>query len=297
MAQSQLSPTTESGGLGWTVVPAREILDWGTFDTQLMRPPNTQCPNTPCHPHNHMFMKFSTKFTTPPVMILGLTSLEADRGNNVRVSATVEDIHNHIFSAHIRTWDGTKLYRAGYTWLAMPGGHPQFQSGTVDIWDAGDWHADKLVMHHDVVFPHPYQAPPKVVMWLNLLDFGYVNNERVMTFATDVTRTGFTANINTWGDTKLYGAKISWFAYPARHPEICSGTLQGTSGVVGFEKKFTRPPTTVLVGLNRLETDKSRRCSFNIVTEAVSEIGMGIRVEGFGDTVLCSAGVSYLAIE
>ena len=61
-------------------------------------------------------------------------------------------------------------------------------------------------------------------------------------------------------------------------------------------EEIRKAPTAVLVGLNKLESDKRGRCSFNIITEAVSEIGMGIRVEGFGDTVLHSAGISYLAI-
>jgi len=121
-----------------------------------------------------------------------------------------------------------------------------------------------------------------------------------MTFATDVTRAGFTAHINSWGDTKLHAAGIFWFAYPVGYPGICSGSVlpgKGTSGVVEFEKEFTNSPTAVLVGLNKLESDKKGRCSFNIIAEAVSGVGMGIRVEGFGGTVLHSAGVSYIAIE
>jgi len=274
---------------------AQEILDWGTFDTEVMRSPNTG----PRH-HNHMFIKISPKFSTPPEIILGLTSLEADRSGNVRIVATVQDVHKYIFGAHIRSRDNTTLYRAGCTWLAVPSEHPHFQVGSFRTSEDPAWDSKKHVTHREVVFLHPYEAPPKVIIWLNELDFANDRNERIMAFATDVTNGGFTAHINSWGDTTLYGAKISWFAYPAGYPGICGGTVlpeEGTCGVVEFEKKFTKPPTAVLVGLNKLESDKKSRCSFNIITEAVSEIGMGIRVEGFGDTVLHSAGVSYLAIE
>ena len=71
----------------------------------------------------------------------------------------------------------------------------------------------------------------------------------------------------------------------------------GTSGVVRFDREFTKPPKTVLVGLNKLDSDRHGRCSFNIVTEAVSGVGMGIRVSGWGDTYLHSMGVSYIAME
>jgi len=273
----------------------QEMLDWGVFDTQLMRPPNTNY-----RLHDRMFIKISPKFATPPAIMSGLTSLEADRCAGVRVDAAVEDVHKHIFGAHIQTWANTKLYRASCTWLAMPSGHPHFQIGKFYTWEGPAWKPEKYVTHREIVFPHPYEAPPKVVLWFNRLDFCCLCNEHIMTFATDVTRAGFTAHINSWGDTKLHAAGISWFAYPDGYPGICSGTVlpdKGTSGVVEFEKEFTNPPTAVLVGLSKLESDKKARCSFNIITEAVSEVGMGIRVEGFGDTVLHSAGVSYIAIE
>lgn len=276
--------------------PAREMLDWGVFDIRLMRPPHTDH-----RPHDHMFIKISPKFTKPPVIILGLTSLEVEPSvNTVRVDAFVENIHKHIFDAHIRSWCDTVLYQAGCTWLAMPSEHPHFQVGNFRTCDDPAWTLEKCVTHHEVVFPNPYKAPPKVVLWLNMLDISSLCNERIMTFATNVTRAGFTAHINSWGDTQLHGAGISWFAYPAGYPGICSGTVlpeNGTSGVVEFEKKFKNSPTTVLVGLNKLDCDKKSRCSFNIITEAVSEVGLGIRVEGFSDTVLHSAGVTYIAIE
>ncbi|KAF8453850.1 hypothetical protein BGX38DRAFT_1141376 [Terfezia claveryi] len=286
---------TVAGGPERPVAPAREMLDWGIFDIQLMRPPNTDSRH-----HDHMFIKISPKFATRPAIMLGLASLDADRGANVRVITSVENVHKHIFGAHIRSRDDTRLYRAGCTWLAMPDKHPHFQFGSFSTSDDPAWNAEKHVTHREIVFAHPYEAPPKVVLWFNTLDICCQRNEHIMTFATDVTRTGFTAHINSWGDTRLYGAGISWFAYPDGYPGICSGTVlpeTGTYDVVEFEKKFENTPTAVLVGLNKLESDKRGRCSFNIITEAVSEFGMGIRVEGFGNTVLHSAGVAYIVIE
>jgi len=277
-----------------TPAPSR-VLEGGTFHTQLVRHPNVQY-----RLHDHMFIKYATEFSDPPAIVLAINSLEVDRCANVRVRATAEDIHEHIFGAHIRSWGDTRLYSAGCTWLAVPRGHPDFQTGTFSTGEDHVWSKPQHLTHRKVVFDHAYQAPPKVVVWLNKLDLSRDHNERVMAFATDITATGFTVHINSWGDTKLHGAAISWFAYPAGFPGICSGDMlpqKGTSGVVKFERKFAKPPTVVLVGLNKLESDRSGRCSFNISIDAVSEIGMGIRVEGWSDTVLHSAGVAYLAIE
>jgi len=268
------------------------VLEGGTFHTQQVRHPSTHYRH-----HDHIFNKFSTKFSEPPAVIVGINSLEIDRGANVRVHATVEDVQDCVFGAHIRTWLNTRLYSAGCTWLAAPRGHQCFQVGTFDTTRSYSPTNPQQLTHHNIVFQHPYEAPPKVVVWLNKLDLSRDHNERVIAFATDITEAGFTVHINSWDTTVLYQAGISWFAYPSGYPGICSGNMVGTSAVVSFERKFAKPPKSVLVGLNKLDSDRHGRCSFNIVTEAVSEVGMGIRVEGWGDTFLHSAGVSYIAIE
>ena len=272
-----------------------KVLQGGTFDTNHVG----HIRNSYRH-HNHMFIKYPAQYPNPPAILLGLNSLEIDRCANVRVRTSAEDIHEHIFGAHIRSWDNTRLYSAGCTWLAVPRGHPSFQFGTFHTeQDHIAWNVRHLTSRK-IVFGRPYETPPKIVVWLNALDLCRDHNERVMAFATDITTTGFTVHINSWDDTRLFGAGISWFAYPEGFPGICSGSLLpvgGTSGVVKFEKKFAKPPRLVLAGLNKLDSDRHGRCSFKIVTEGVSEMGMGIRVEGWGDTVLHSAGVGYLAIE
>jgi len=125
-----------------------------------------------------------------------LTSLEADRDANVHIEAFVRDVHKHIFSAHIHSWGATKLYREGCTWLAVPSGHPHFQVGSFGTWEDPAWNAENHVTHREIVFPHPYETPPKVIIWLNHLQFSFEYNERIMVLATDVTRGGFTAHIN-----------------------------------------------------------------------------------------------------
>ena len=151
---------------------AQEMLDWGSFDIQMMRHLDTNARHD-----DYMFIKISRKFATPPAVMLGLSSLEVDRGGGARVNASVENIHKHIFGAHIRSWDNTFLYRAGCTWLAMPSEHPHFQLGSFCTWEDPTWKPEKYVTHREVVFSHPYEAPPKVVLWLNKLDFCSQRNE------------------------------------------------------------------------------------------------------------------------
>ncbi|XP_034302039.2 uncharacterized protein [Magallana gigas] len=63
-----------------------------------------------------------------------------------------------------------------------------------------------------VTFQTPFEAKPTVTYGLYLLDTGYTRNTRVTTEVTDVTKTGLQVKLNTWADTELYGARISWMA-------------------------------------------------------------------------------------
>ncbi|XP_052675311.1 uncharacterized protein LOC128157004 isoform X2 [Crassostrea angulata] len=63
-----------------------------------------------------------------------------------------------------------------------------------------------------VTFQTPFKAKPTVTYGLYLLDTGYTRNTRVTTEVTDVTKTGPQVKLNTWADTELYGARISWMA-------------------------------------------------------------------------------------
>eukprot|EP00105_Crassostrea_gigas_P015807 XP_011432932.1 PREDICTED: uncharacterized protein LOC105332169 [Crassostrea gigas] len=63
-----------------------------------------------------------------------------------------------------------------------------------------------------VTFQTPFETQPTVTYGLYLLDTGYTRNTRVTTEVTDVTKTGLQIKLNTWADTVLYGARISWMA-------------------------------------------------------------------------------------
>uniref|UniRef100_A0A8W8L1W6 H-type lectin domain-containing protein n=1 Tax=Magallana gigas TaxID=29159 RepID=A0A8W8L1W6_MAGGI len=63
-----------------------------------------------------------------------------------------------------------------------------------------------------VTFQTPFESKPTVTYGLYLLDTGYTRNTRVTTEVTDVTKTGLQVKLNTWADTELYGARISWMA-------------------------------------------------------------------------------------
>ena len=225
-----------------------QLTDGGKFDTDLVRGPETSS-----HQDDNIFIKFSTKFTHPPSVIVALSRLEIDRDNgaNMRIHAFVEDLYEDLFRLHSRTWYGTILYRAGYNWLSVSPDHPLFQAGSFYI-DYKDRKDDQYkIVSTNITFKHPYKTPPKVVLWLNALDFCRSCSERVVANATNITKSGFTLQLIPSGDAKLWGAGAAWFAHPADTPGISSGfvSLNDTlTGVVRFDKKFHIPPRRVMVG-------------------------------------------------
>lgn len=65
-----------------------------------------------------------------------------------------------------------------------------------------------------VTFAKPYAVAPRVVCALGLVDWcNNGRNLRVNCWAQDITTTGFTAVVQTWADTSLWGATVRWTAF------------------------------------------------------------------------------------
>jgi len=89
-------------------------------------------------------------------------------------------------------------------------------SGYGDFNTAG-WqlHTGTGPRHYDipVVFQSPFPAPPSVQVNLAEIDADAAPNLRVQVKAVNITNTGFTIQVNTWADTKLYATNANWFAF------------------------------------------------------------------------------------
>jgi hypothetical protein len=56
---------------------------------------------------------------------------------------------------------------------------------------------------------------PKVRVMLNQIDTDQAVNTRISVQVTSVTQSGFSIEVSTWADSKVYGVGVSWFAYAA----------------------------------------------------------------------------------
>jgi len=109
---------------------------------------------------------------------------------------------------------------------------------------------------------------PRVVTCLNLLDiYGSPDNSlRIRSFADHITAEKFNLHIDSWGETMLYNARVSWLklsdSTDIQCGTFCTKTIRPSNkpgnvyAAVMFDCPFPRPPT-VFVGLSGFDIGKN----------------------------------------
>lgn len=289
MLKEKVEPTTELKTISNPVI--------GTFSTDEVRSgsnPRDRASKT---------ITFTRPYSAPPGLPIGLTVLEFWNGENIRVIAHAKGIRKDRFDINMDVRDGTVLYHGDCTWLEVESEDPDFQFGTFNSKQDHPYnHSTSFI-----TFPRSYSTPPRVVVWLTTLDILHKKDWRIKAYETDITATGFTIHIKTWGNTELYPTIATWVAYPADKPNVLSGRFSTedmrpsvfpqtyNSGYVNFGNVFTTPPR-VLVALNSLEISHAQHLRLRVKTSNVSATGMMWHLDSWADTILYSAGASYIAL-
>lgn len=64
-------------------------------------------------------VSFAKAFTTPPVVQLALSELDAGNTSNTRLSVNVIGVDPLGFELRFSTWADTKIYSASVNWMAI----------------------------------------------------------------------------------------------------------------------------------------------------------------------------------
>jgi hypothetical protein len=274
-----------------------------TFNTTEVRPWKQ-----PSHSASKNIL-FARPFDAAPGLAVGLNSLDVDRKGGLRVNAYADQVSRSGFRIHIDSWEDTVLYSAGCTWLEVAPNNTDIQIGRFNTMEVNPWGGPQPVTSRRIHFGRAFSAPPRVVVWLNSLDMNSTKNWRVAASATQITPSGFSLSITTWGDSLLYSAGVSWIAYPADKPSMASGTFNtldvrpwdqprpGTSGQVGFAGAHFSSSPRVLLGLNSIDADCAYNLRIRLAADRICSTGMNWHIDSWADTRLYSAGASYLALE
>ncbi|KAL8710770.1 MAG: hypothetical protein Q9220_004788 [cf. Caloplaca sp. 1 TL-2023] len=279
-------------------------LDAGQFNTMEVRPSTKPQEKTT---KTKLLWK---KYDHPPRIPFGLTSLDVSNDKNIRVIAGAADIAQDKFTASLNSWGDTVLYGASLTYLEAGPGFDYLLTGTFHTTEVSKWQDHKSQVSKRINFQHPFDGqPPKVLCWLTTMDMSKDRNFRIKTFATDIDAKGFTAHIETWDDSILYQAGITWLAYPGNHPNVASGSF-GTDDIRHADKpqlensatikfaagggKFDKTPKLAMA-LTGFDYDHSKNLRLRLSTSAVTKEAMTWHLQAWGDSRMFRGSASYFA--
>ncbi len=257
---------------------------------------------------NPMPVQFPSPHPTPPPVLTGLNYLDISSCANARIESAVQDVRTDGMVINMRSWADTVQHNAGCAWLVPPPTDDDFQHGHFATGDDHPPHSPKRQTSRRIAFPRPYAAPPTVIVWLDMLDVDSGANCRVRAYTTDVTRDAFTVHVDTWQNSKLYGAGVYWAAHSAGRRDICSGTfatgdvrhfskprLDTSKSLVFTDAEFDAPPQLFLA-LNSIDVDCYANLRLKVYARDVTSTGMIWHIDGWENTIVYSAGVAFIAV-
>ncbi|KAG6377579.1 hypothetical protein JVT61DRAFT_15397 [Boletus reticuloceps] len=266
------------------------------FDTQTIHPsanPQTDTRTTVCFPR---------QLVARPRLSHGIRALDVDKNANIRIRSTLPYFTNTWVDCHVETWCDTTLYWGIDDIFVLTPADLDFLTGE----HMRESHNPSTVR---INFERPFVTPPKVVVFLNLIDLDNNYSWRLSVSASNIDRSGFTLHIETWGDTILYYARACWIAYPEDREHIFSTSVNtmdlNPGSVTKPQPKHSRDITfdtvgfwknpSVFVALNFLDVDCKANLRINSYVDGVTKTGLACHIDSWDDTVLYAAGVSIIA--
>lgn len=250
---------------------------------------------------------FTSPYSAPPGLPLGLTIVDIGKDEEVRVSCFVSKVANNSFEVNINGSAKTKLHWSACAWLEIGASDPDFQFGRFSTLENCPW--DTQACNKGWVgFSRPYDTPPKVVVWLTAFDMGREKHWRLKAYASDITGTGFKIHIDTWDDTVLRSATASWVAYTAGRTGICSGSFSTTdmrskdhpqrfnNGYSTFPTgAFTATPR-IFMAISSIYISRDANMRLKVKASSLTAAGMMWHLDSWSDTILYTASASYIAL-
>lgn len=157
-------------------------------------------------------VKFDKPYASAPKIVVWLKELDVSNKANCRVKASASDITATGFTLTIDTWADTTMYTATATWIAYPSNRSNITSGNLSTSDIRSWDKAQLQNGKNIEFDRDFECPPRVLVALNGLDVSNRTNLRIKTVAKDITAQDMTLSIDSWFDTTIYWAGVSYLA-------------------------------------------------------------------------------------
>ncbi|KAK6541136.1 hypothetical protein TWF694_008508 [Orbilia ellipsospora] len=155
---------------------------------------------------------FPRTYDQPPVVVVWLNELNLAKEKNWRIKTYATEVTATGFRIHIDTWHDSVLYCGAGYWIAYPSGKALVTSGQYSTADVRSWSNPRLKTSGQVSFGDVFAFPPQVFLGINSLDLSCKYNLRIEATTSEITCKGMKWNINTWRDSILYSAGVSYIA-------------------------------------------------------------------------------------
>ena len=156
---------------------------------------------------------FTSPFITTPKVIVFLKQLHMDKNKGWRITTKVSDIDANGFNIHINTWADSILYSAVAGWIAYPEDRPYVFSCTAGTGDVRHWSEPQHLNSNSIGFCGvQFWRAPSVFMAIKSLDFSHKADLRIKVRAKNVTPTGLTWHMKSWGDSIFTSGEVSILA-------------------------------------------------------------------------------------
>jgi hypothetical protein len=224
-----------------------------------------------------------------------------------------------VYAAHSGTVDDVKsftvypLQDTTYTLEASGFGGParstfdipvRTKTGIFSTLDIRAFNDPRLENSKRIGFSSAYPSAPSIATGLCQID---VAKLRIAAAATGIDGKGFTAALNSWGDSVLYSATSTWLAVAAGDPAFQIGQFKTTddhpwnqpkmqtSRRITFARPYTGGTPHVVVWLNELDITGPQNVRVNAYVNDIDPAGFTVHIDTWWDTVLYSAGVAWIA--
>lgn len=252
---------------------------------------------------------FTQCFNHPPFVSLGINRLDFNHTTMFRFGGKVQSVARDHADLSIVTGNDTPHYGSNLSWLVLPFADPDLQHGTFDRSWIQLHYVPSTSLTSRVTFERPYDATPKVVLWLHHVHMDSSDDRiRIAVYMKDVSREGFALHVDTWDGSQILEVGVSWLAHSVSRAGFASGTYdtqdvhpdteprEKTSGHVGFgDAQFARRPTSVFTTLHRLDISKATTPRLALSTDNITETGMDWHIDTWWDSTLYAASASFIA--
>jgi len=284
------------------MVPVKPILrfDCGEFRTKDVRSWRNPEHATPGE------ARFKVPSCYPRTVLLGINEIDV---NILRLKAEVRNVADDRATINMLTWADTRHHGSGCSWLSLPPDDPDIQSGRYDTSQDHPWSKSQTKTSRRITFAHPYDAPPKVAVWLDAVDSGPGRYARVTAWAGDIASDGFTIHLDTWHDSNLWSAGATWLAHSARRTDVRSGAFEikdvrpssaprhKNRGRVSWGAPEMARSPRVFTALRMLDFQDGKNIRLTMNTSNVTTTGMSWSLDSWHDTVFYAAGAIFVAFD